>query len=187
VWDGGASFGSVNANEITASGAPAPLFATSSRLTGSAGIGVKVALRVAQLFEVEASGSYLRPSIETTVGSDVEGAAGSVLPDRLRQITIEGDVLYTVGRWRGRRIRPFFAAGAGYLRQLHAGDTLAANGRVFDAGGGVRIPLGIRSGRRLSAYGVRGDARLLVRMKGVAIDASTHVSPSIAASLYAVF
>ena len=82
---------------------------------------------------------------------------------------------------------PLLAAGGGYLRQLHEGDTLSEGGRIFTFGGGARIPLAIRNTGRLSAYGVRGDARAAIRSKAAALDGGSHVSPSLGVSFYALF
>jgi len=186
-WMGGSSFGAANADEITASGAGAPLFATSSELTASAGAAVKIGVRLTRLFEIEADGAYLRPSIATRVTADSEGAPDVTATDRLRQFTVEGTLVYTLGRWRTRKLRPFLAGGGGYLRQLHEGDTLSESGRIFSAGGGARIPLATRSRGRLAAYGIRADARAVVRTKAAALDGGSHLSPSIGVSLYASF
>ena len=105
-WMGGSSFGSAAANEITASGAPSPLFSTTSDLSASAGVSVKVGFRITRLFELEADGAYLRPSISAHITGDVEGAPGLTVADRLRQFTVQGSVLYGPNRW-DRRVRPF--------------------------------------------------------------------------------
>lgn len=186
-WMGGAAYGSADATEVTGSGGSFRLFSTSTDLTTGTGVDVKVGVRLTRLFEVEAAGSYLRPSIETKVSNDVEGGPNLTATDRLRQFAIEGALLYTPARWRSARISPFLSASAGYLRQLHDGDSLVATGQMFGFGGGTRIPLVTRVSGRMKSFGLRGDARAVIRTKAAAVDGRSHVSPSIGVGAFVTF
>jgi hypothetical protein len=106
--------------------------------------------------------------------------------ERMRQFTVEGAVLFARDRWRVGRLRPFLTGGAGYLRQLHEGDALAANGQLYGFGGGVKVPLLSRD-RRASVIGLRADARAVIRTRGVAVDGASHVSPAVSVSAYVGF
>jgi len=186
-WMGSASYGSADATEVTPTGGSFTLFSTASRLTTGAGVGVKVGVRLTRLFEVEAEGAYLRPSIETKISGDFEGAQSLTAADRLRQFTVEAAALYRLGRWQSSPVRPFLSVSAGYLRQLHEGDALAATGRIYGFGGGVRLPFMTATTGRMKALGLRADARAVVRTKAAALDGRGHTSPAIGVSLFATF
>ncbi|HTK30142.1 MAG TPA: hypothetical protein VL309_11340 [Vicinamibacterales bacterium] len=186
-WMGSSGLGSAPAAEGTGSGGTLPLFTTASDLGASAGPMVKIGVRVTRRIEVEGSGSYLRPAIETRISGDTEGGPPVTATDRLRQFTVEGNVLYAPPRWRVHGAGIFLEGGAGYLRQLHEGDTLAASGRLFAGGAGVRLPLVTHSRGRLRVFGLRGDARAVVRQKAAALDGGTHLAPSLAISVFATF
>jgi hypothetical protein len=187
-WMGGASYGSAAANEVTASGGSLPLFTTASDLSASAGVGARVAVRLTHLFEVEAAGTYSRPTIESTISNDFEAAQSVTATDHLRQFTIEGALLYSPTQWRIGRAHPFLSASAGYLRQLHEGDTLVASGQIYGFGGGASVPLVTsRSGRRMKSFGLRADLRAVVRTKAAALDGKSHTSPAVGVSAFAAF
>jgi len=187
-WMGGASFGTSSANEVVASGGAFPLFTASSEYGGALGVNVKIARRLRSAFAVEASASYSRPELRSTTAADVEGAPSVTATDRLRQITIEGAILYKLDRWRvGRRGSPFLSAGAGFLRHLHEGDTFVQNGELYAFGGGVKIPLLTRDRKRLAVAGVRADVRAVVRSHGAAPDGRSHLSPALGVSAYLGF
>jgi hypothetical protein len=187
AWMGGAGYGSADASEVTASGGSFRLFSTSSDLTTGTGVNVSVGVRLTRLFEVEAQGSYLRPSIETKISNDFEGGQGLTATDRLRQFTVEGAVLYTPSRWRAARVSPFGSGSAGYLRQLHDGDGLAVTGSIFGVGGGARMPLVTHAAGSLKSFGVRADLRAVVRTKAAAVDGRAHTSPAVAVGVFATF
>jgi hypothetical protein len=187
-WTAGASFGTTAANEIIASGAAFPLFSVSSEIGSAIGVEARITKRVWRSIRLEASGSYSRPELRSTTSADVENATAVTATDRLRQITIEGAVLFSRNSWRiGGRAVPFVSAGAGYLRQLHEGDTFAQTGQLYAVGGGVEFPLASRPGKRLTAVGVRADARAVVRSHAAAVDGASHASPAVSVSAYLGF
>ena len=185
-WMGGTSFGTVNANEVVASGGAFPLFKVTNELGGAVGVNARIGKRVWRTFELEASGSYSRPELRSTTTGDVESAPDLTATDRLRQITVEGAVLFSTSRWRIGRVAPFLSGGGGYLRHLHEGDAFAQDGRIYAFGGGVRVPLLSRS-RRPRSIGLRADARAVVRARGAAPDGASHLSPAFSVSGYVGF
>jgi len=84
------------------------------------------------------------------------------------------------------RLRPFVAAGGGYLRQLYSERTLVETGQVYFAGAGVRYWLRGGDGIRRSV-GVRSDIRAQWRRDGVEFEGRTRVAPVWAAHLFAEF
>ena len=180
---GGSSFGTVSANEVVASGGAFPLFKVTNELSGALGVNARIAKRVWRAFELQGSGSYSRPELRSTTTGDVESAPDLTATDRLRQITVEGAVLFSSPKWRIGRAAPFVSAGAGYLRQLHEGDTLAQDGEIYAFGAGLRLPL-LSRGKRLHSVGMRADARAVVRARGVGPDGASHVSLAVSLSGY---
>ncbi|MBI4487274.1 MAG: hypothetical protein HY655_14825 [Acidobacteria bacterium] len=187
LWVGRAAFGRADATETASSGGRFPLFSTSSELAAAPGLEARVGIRFARRLQVEASSSYRRPQLRATISGDVENAARIAVAESIQQFTFDGALVLQLARWRfGRGGLPFVSAGAGYLRELHEGRTLAAAGRTFHVGGGVKYLIVSRDGR-WKGLGVRGDVRALVRANGAALDSRAHVSPALAASGFVRF
>lgn len=186
TWTGQASIGAVAATEAAPSGR-LTLFSTSTDLTAAPGVEARAGVRLTPVLEVEASSSYAQPQLQTAISGDVENGAPLTASESLHQFTVDGAMVVNVPRWRiGSRATPFALAGAGYLRQLHEGNTLAVTGQTYFAGGGIKYLLMSRP-HRLKGVGVRADVRALMRRKGVAFDSSPRTSPVLAASLFVRF
>jgi len=186
TWTGSMSLGAAAAAETAPSGR-FTLFSTSTEVSSAAGVETRVGVRLTPRFAVEASASYSRPVIRTAVSGDVENAAPLTATDTLRQISVDGALVVDLTREeRVRRASPFIVAGAGYLRELHEGDTLAVNGQRYFAGGGIKWLL-MSSPHKLKGLGLRADARALLQRKGAAFDERVHTSPSVTASIFARF
>jgi hypothetical protein len=186
LWTGRASMGAASATEASPSGR-FTLFSTSTELAAAPGVEARVGVRLMPTIDIEGASSYARPQLRTTIGGDVENGAAATASESVRQFTIDGAVVVNLTRWRfATRATPFALAGAGYVRELHEGDTLVAAGQIYFAGGGIRYLLMERP-HRLKAVGVRADVRALARRKGIAFDANLHVSPVIGASLFVRF
>lgn len=187
LWTGRGSFTSKDATETAPAGGRYRLFSTSAVLAPAPGVEARAGVKLTRLLQVEVSSSYGRPQLRTTISNDVEIPATITVGERVRQFTFDGAVVLQLPRWRvGRRAVPFVSAGAGYLRHLHEGDTLSAAGRTYHVGGGVKLLLTSRP-KGMKGLGLRGDARALIRTKGVAFDTRAHVSPVLAASLFVRF
>jgi hypothetical protein len=187
LWTGRASFGSAAATETSASGGPFLLFSTSSELAAAGGVEGRIGVRLTPALQVEASSSYGRVQLRTTVSGDSDNGASAVLSETIQEVMVDGGVMLRLERWRFRgRAVPFVAAGAGYLRQVHEGNTLAVTGQTYRAGGGVNYLLMSRP-RGVKGIGIRGDVRAIVRRKGVAFDNRAHTSPAAAVSLFVRF
>ena len=189
IWVGRASFGSRDANETTGSGGTLRLFSTSTELAGVSGLEGHVGVRVMRGLDVEASGSYAKPRLQTQVDSDFETSnAPLTVSDTIRQFTIGGAVLwYPRLQPLGTRTRVFVRGGAGYLRQLENEGALVVTGHEYDAGGGVKFALASRQSGWWKGIGARVDARVAVRQKGAAPDDRAHASPVVSASIFARF
>jgi hypothetical protein len=187
LWIGQQPLGASGANETTGSGGSFALFKTTTTLESAAGLEARFGARVAPWLDVELSGSYARPGLQTTVSGDVEGAAPGPIAERIQQYAVIGDAVWYPLSPASSRVRPFVTGGGGYLRQLHESETLAVTGQFYEIGGGVKITLTSRLDAGIKTVGVRVDARAIVRVKGVAFDDQSHAAPAVGASLYVRF
>jgi hypothetical protein len=188
LWMGRAPLGSIDANETTSAGGAFRLFSTSTELSSATGIEGRVGVHVWRRFEAEASASYGRPVLRTSVGNDAEGAAAVTATETLEQFTIGGGVVWYPPRpGIGRGLAPFVTVNAGYLRQLDEAATLALTGHVYQLGGGVKYLFASRASSRVKGIGVRLDARVAARSGGVAFDPRTRYAAALGASLFARF
>ncbi len=189
LWLGLSSLGSIDATETTGAGGKARIFSTSTDVASATGIEGRLAVRLSRRFEAEATAAYLRPELRATISNDIEVSGTVIATETIRQFTIGGAVLwYVPSRTSTRRLWPFVIGGAGYLRQLHESATLAVTGQTCQIGGGVKYLFGSRRpSRPLSGLGVRADARLVGRRKGVAFDDRLRFSPALGGSILARF
>jgi len=184
-WAGHANLGSATATETTGSGSTSPLFSTSSELSGAAGFGVNIDVRVARRVEAVAIATFAKPTIHTTISNDIESSGSVTASETVKEYAFGGGALVYLPRGNAR-LRPFAAGTVAYLRQLHESNTLVATGTAFQFGGGVKYLFGSRRGR-FKGLGVRAEAAVEGRRKGVAFDSRTLFSPVVAASLFARF
>ena len=180
--------GSTNANETTGAGGTFALFHASTDLASLSGLEGRVGVRVWRGFEAEVEASYGKPQLKISIGNDTENAPQVTAVETIQQITVGAGIVWSVPYrpWR-RRLVPFVTAGAGYLRDVHEAQTLIDTGRYYQIGGGVKVLLVSRSRSFFKGLGARGDARAMVRSKGVAFDPAGHASPAIGASVFVHF
>ncbi len=183
-WTGETTIGSMDATETTPAGGRFQLFSTSTTLAPAAGLDVGTGVRLARSIEAELSSSYSKPELRTRVSADAEGASGLTATELVKQVTVEGSLTIHLTRLGIGRATPFVSAGGGFLRFLHAGNTLAENGRVYHAGAGLHYWMR-RSAR--GGLGIRLDGRAMWRSGGTVFEENRHVSPAAAASLFARF
>jgi len=160
------------------------LFKADTSVDAAAGGEARVTYAVARSLLVDVGVEYSRPGLTTRISQDPESAP-TTLGERLEQYVVDVGVQWQLPRAvAGRRVRPFVAGGGGYLRQLYRERTLVETGRVYFAGGGVRVWLRGGDGHRRSV-GLRGDVRARWRTKGVGFDGRTRVAPVVAVHLFA--
>ena len=187
-WVGATSFGSADASLTGATGGAFRLFSTATELDAAPALDVRFGRRVTRVVQAEVSASYSTPMLKSSISADAESGANTVASESLRQFTIVGGAVVFLPRWQARRLLPFLTGGAGYIRQLHEGDTLVQSGGTYYVGGGVTIPIADRGPtRRLSQLGVRLDGRALIRTGATTLDSRSHTSPALTASLFARF
>jgi hypothetical protein len=186
-WIGPVTFTSVPADETTFGGGTQSLFDTSTRLDPSVGVAVTVGVRLRQAVQVQANVAYGATHLTTRVTGDREGIPDASVESSVTQYLLGGDLLLQTARWRSRRLAPFAVAGAAYVRQLSGGRTLVQTGGAYSAGGGFYYGRNLSGGRRMKSAGVRLDVRALAMHDGVVFDGRIHVTPSIAAAVFARF
>jgi hypothetical protein len=190
IWAGAQPLGSQQANLTTGTGPTLSLFNSTSDLLAAAGFEGRVAVKVTRTVDARVSMSYTKTQLRTRVSNDLENSAGATLSEAVQQYLVGGGIdWYVASRQSGARIRPFIGGGAAYLRQLHDGATLVATGQSYDVGGGVKLLLASRTRPRqkMKAAGVRLDARVIVRTKGITFDGRRSIVPAAAASLFVRF
>jgi hypothetical protein len=147
-------------------GPPFVLFRVSSEMEPAVGLETRIGYHLSRRITVEGGLQFSRPQVATSVGDDAEDAAPLVARERLSQYVIEGGVRVAVMRARFGRAAPFVTGGAGYLRQLHEGNTLVETGVVGYLGGGLLAPLVTRPRGFPRDLGLRADLRIYVRDSG---------------------
>ena len=165
--------------------APPPFawFAADSRMKASPGIGLRVEYALTESVAIEGSGSFARPIIGVSLSQDAEAVAERIDGETLHQLVVEAGATWQLPLRLGRRVAPFLAGGAGYVRQLHEERTLVETGQVYSAGGGARYWL--RGGRgTVRPVGVRADVRAAWRRHGIDFANKTRVFPTATISLF---
>ena len=187
-WASASTISSVAATETTAAGGRFQLFATETSIASALGINGRFGIRLTRSIDAEASASFAKPELRTRVSADVENAAGFTASESVNEMTIEGSFVLHLGERRfGARAIPYLSAGAGFLGDLHEGGTLAENGAVVHAGGGLDYPFKTATNGAINTLGVRVDGRALFRSGGVSLDDAWHVSPAVLVSMFARF
>jgi len=182
-WTGGSKIGERDADETTASGGAYRLFASDTRLGGTTGFEASLGARLARLIHAEVLVSYGQVDLLSHISSDVEGIPDADASESIGQLSVEGSAIFDLAAWQlPRRTMPYLAAGGGYLRHLHEGRMLVENGTVYHAGGGILIPLTSRAAGS-ARTALRFDAKAVIRKGGAIPDDTSHISPSVAASL----
>jgi len=110
------------------------------------------------------------------------------IAEKVDQYFIDGSLLIMLDELRmGARLVPFVAAGGGYVRQLHEGQTVVEQGEVYHAGGGFKYWLLTRRTGRVRTAGVRGDARAYLMRGGVSFDDHPRSHVAISGSVFVGF
>jgi len=187
---GGAGLGSADANLRASDPARRPfrLFGTGSRFASAPTFHVRAGVALTRRIGVEGGLLLSHPDLRTSISGDVENAPGITIAERIDQYGIDVGIVVTLSELSlGGRTVPFVAAGAGYLRQLHEGQTVVEQGRAYHAGGGVKHRLLSRDRGFLSAAGVRADARVYLMSGGIAFEDRLRPHMAISGSVFVTF
>jgi hypothetical protein len=173
-------------------GAPVTLFDTETTIEGGPRYEARVAWRLTQALQVEGGLAVNRTHLATRITNDFEQAPDTEASEKFTEYAIEAGLLLHLTKltFAGGRARPFVTGGAGYLRQVHEGQTLIDTGQSAYAGGGLTVTL--RHARRrafLDAFGLRADARVNLRSGGFESgdDSGVTFSPSFTGGVFVRF
>lgn len=190
VWSGGYDIGDAVAqlrgNGTGASPPPLTLFTATSRITSVTAPELHVGFAATRRTAVELGVALTRPRVGVAIAGDAEATSQQLPGEKLEQYLFDGGITWQVPVRVGARLAPFVSGGAAFLRQLHEDRTLAETGQVYYAGGGARYWL--RGGRGASrALGLRGDARVNLRSKGIDFEDRMRTYPTFSVSMFVGF
>jgi len=186
---GGAGLGSSDANLRANALTPTPyrLFTTSSSFATAPLIEARVAAGVSRRFAVEGRFAFSRPQLRTSISSDAEQGNAITAVERINQYMVDGSLVFALDSLRWREVIPFAAAGAGYLRELHEGQTLIEEGHSYHVGGGVRRRLFSHDRAFVKSGGLRGDVRVYLMSGGVAFTSDTRARVAVSGAFFVGF
>lgn len=195
---GSSSLGSRSATltpNQTGSAPPYTLFATSARLQTAPGADVRIGYAITRTVVVEGGMTYSRPGVSLTVAQDAENAAGfTATAENLSQYSFDATVRVHIKplAFRRGRGRPYAAAGVGYLRQLHEGQTVADTGTLYNVGGGLIYLIQVKRvrllpGLAMQGVGIRADLRANLATGGFSFDARHRLYAGASGGLFIGF
>jgi hypothetical protein len=186
---GGAGLGSTDANlrANAQTRQPFRLFTAESRFVRAPEFHVRTGYALTRRFGIEGGVTFSHPDIRSSITADAEGAAAITTVERIDQYFFDASVVVMLDALRVGRLVPFAAAGGGYLRQLHEGQTVIEEGQVYHAGGGVKYFLLARTRGLVRATGVRSDARVHVLRDGIAFEDRPRPHVALSGSLFVAF
>ena len=184
---GASSLGSADADLRGRSNQSFQLFDTSSRISSSVPLEVRLDVLLGPRYVFEVRGVWARPELETSVTGDVEGAPALTLVEQVDQYSLDLGLLVNLGQMRPRALVPFVSGGAGYVGAVHEELTLLENGISFRGGGGFKYPLVMQRRGRIKGMGIRADAALVVMTGALTSESGTTRQLATSGSLYLVF
>jgi hypothetical protein len=162
----------------------APLVLFNSDITVGAGPGAEIHFGrgLGPRLALEATGTWAFTKIHTRASSDFENATEATLTEDLSRFSIEGSALWRVAGGAARAL--LLRGGAGWMRELTPGATLAENGVIGNVGAAVKYWWGTSSSTRGRRLGLRLDGRAVLRAGGIDLGAEgVRVAPAAAADL----
>jgi hypothetical protein len=159
---GGAELGSTDANLRANSlqSTPYRIFVADAQLSRARAFDVRAGYTVSRRVGVEARFGMHHPELRAALSSDAEGAAPVTAVERLDRYFVDAGVTFAIDALRVGSLVPFAAGGGGYARQLHEGQTVVDEGRIYYVGGGAKYWLLTRARGAIKSIGIRGAARL---------------------------
>lgn len=185
-WLGGALFGEQPADLRTASGGPYRLFESETDLGAAASFELRVGVGLTPRFGIEGRVARSGPELKASVSSDAEASGTFTISESIDQYVFDGGVVIRLNEFQAMGLLPFLSAGAGYVRQLHEGDSLVEEGQLFYAGGGFTRVLFARPQGFVRVARVRADLRLNVLSLDLEAD-SSRLQGSLAGSIVFTF
>jgi hypothetical protein len=174
--------GSRDATHARPSGGPLQIFSSDVSLGLGPGAEVHFGRSAGSRFVFEATGTWAFTTIRSRVSADLEGAPDATLTEDLTRFSIEGSALWRLTGGAKRAL--YFRGGAGWMRELAAGSTLAEDGIIGNVGAAMKYWWGASSPARRRRLGLRLDGRVILRSGGVDLGASgVQAAPAASADL----
>ena len=190
VWSGAYGIGDATAelrsNATGAAPPPLTLFTARSEITSATSPELRVGFAVTRRTMIELGFALTRPHVAVEISGDPEAPLQQLRGEALQQYLIGGGVTWQLPIRTGARLAPFVSGGATFLRQLHEDRTLAETGQVYYAGGGARYWLRGADGAS-RALGLRGDARVNFRRKGIDFEDQMRTYPTLSLAVFVGF
>jgi hypothetical protein len=173
-------------------GAPITLFETETKIESGPRYEARVAWRLTPALQVEGGVAINRTNLATRITNDFEQAPNTEASESFTEYAIEAGLLLHLTKltFAGGRARPFVTGGAGYLRQVHEGQTMIETGQTVYAGGGFTFTLRQAPRRAfIEGLGLRADVRANIRSGGFehSEDSGATFAPSITGGLFVRF
>jgi hypothetical protein len=163
-------------------GGPFPLFTSEVSFGPGPGLEVHFGRAVGARVGLEGSGAWTFTRIRATLTSDVEGIADTTVSEDVARFSVEGSALVRVAGDVRRSIS--LRAGAGWMRELAGGSTLAGTGVIGSLGAAVKYWWGTSSSVQRRQVGMRLDGRAVLRSGGVDLgDSGVRLAPAGSAAL----
>lgn len=190
VWSGAYEIGDAAAelrsNSVGATPPPLTLFTAKSQVTSATSPELRVGFAVTRRTMIEVGVALTRPHVAVEIAGDLEAPSQQLRGEAIQQYLIGGGVTWQLPIRTGDRLAPFVSGGATFLRQLHEDRTLAETGQVYYAGGGARYWLRGADGSS-RALGLRGDARVNFRRKGIDFEDQMRTYPTLSIAVFVGF
>lgn len=182
-YDVGSSTAQLRGNGTGVTPSSFTLFTADSRVSPTAAPELRVGVSLTSRLVLEGGGSVSHPRIGVSIAGDPEAAAQQLPGEQLQQYVFDGGVNWQLPVNLGRRLAPFVAGGAGYLRQLHEDRTFAETGRIYYAGGGARY--WVHGGHGTTRpVGLRGEFRINMRARGIDFEDKMRTYPTFSLFLF---
>lgn len=163
-------------------GTDLPIFRTDTRYGLGGGAEVQLGTDLSARLSVEGIAAWDRTSIRTRVSADLEAGSPATSSETLTRLGLGGGALWHV-RTRGTTV-VFLRAGGGWAREIVGNGAFAENAVVADFGAGIKYWRPNRVRGRAARVGLRLDARVRARSRGVAIGSGgVRVTPVVALGL----
>ena len=174
--------GSSDATHQRASGGPLLIFSSDVSLGSGPGIEAHFGRAVGPRVALEATGTWSFTTLRTRMSGDIEGAPNTTATEDLSRFSLEGSALWRLAGDARRAL--YLRGGAGWMRELTAGSTLAESGVIGNVGAAVKYWWGASAAVPRRRLGLRLDGRAVLRSGGVDLGASgVQVAPAASADL----
>jgi hypothetical protein len=177
VWIAPLSLGSATAGFERPDGSQLVVFRAENDLSMGLGLEASFGVELNRNFWLEITGGWVRSDLRTRVSDDVESVPTDTLTEALSRFSVEGSALWYF-RTRART-GYFVRGGAGWMRELTGGASLAEDGIVANGGLGVRHWWRDNPRGSFRRVGFRAEFRLNVRSKSLSqVESKLRISPA---------